>query len=71
MTVNELVKALCLKEKEVVSDGRLKIVGWDRIFRINTTFSGYISISNKEDSFFFFILSIMTLMEVECLFIKL
>lgn len=55
MTVNELVKALCLKEKEVVSDGRLKMVGWDKVFRIDTTFSGYISISDTKDSFFFYL----------------
>lgn len=55
MTVDKLIKALCLKEKEVVSDGKLKMVGWDKVFRIDTTFSGYISISNTKDSFFFYL----------------
>ena len=55
MTVDELIKALCLKEKEVVSDGKLKMIGWDREFRIKTTFSGYISISDTKDSFYFYL----------------
>ena len=53
MTVDELVKALCLKEKEVVSDGKLKMIGWDREFCYKNLYRGYISISDKKDSFYF------------------
>ena len=52
MKIEELIKALCLKEKEVVSEGKLKIIGWDREFH-NTLYQGYISISDKKDSFYF------------------
>lgn len=53
MNCEELIKALSINEHFVVnSEGKLKSVGWDKVYKIGP-YHGYISISKEKDSFFF------------------
>ena len=53
MTCEELIKTLGINEHFVVnSEGRLKSVGWDKVYKAGP-YHGYISISKEKDSFFF------------------